>query len=135
MIKAKKSYRKGLFVLKVKLAIALAVIAAIITIIMGFVNHARMIVILYRTVISIALFGTCGYIMGLVYEKNLLPYCIKLLKEEEVGSKLDIQSSPDEDSIIESEDEIDSEKNKGAKNDEFAPFTTNNLRRVKSPEE
>ena len=88
--------------MKVKLAIALAVIAAIITIIMGFVNHARMIVILYRTVISIALFGTCGYIMGLVYEKNLLPYCMKLLKEEEVGSKFDIQSSPDEDSIIES---------------------------------
>lgn len=134
MIKAKKSYRKGRFVLKVKLAIALAVIAAIITIIMGFVNHARMIVILYRTVISIALFGTCGYIMGLIYEKNLLPYCKKLLKEE-VGSKIDIQSSPDEDSMIESGGEVDSEKNKEVKNDEFAPFTTNNLRRVKSPEE
>lgn len=121
--------------MRVKIAIALAVIAAIITIIMGFANHARLIVILYRTVISIALFGICGYIMGFIYEKNLLPYCKNLLKEGEIGSKLDIQSSPDENSVTEVKDEVDSEESKDAKNNEFAPFTTDNLRRVKSPEE
>ncbi len=104
---------------------------AIITIIMGFSNHARVTVILYRTVISMALFAACGYIMGMVYEKNLLPYCKNLLKDDEVGAKLDIQSSPQEDTMADTESESDDVKEA----EDFAPFTADNLRHVKPPEQ
>ena len=121
-------------VLKIWLAIGLALTVAAIIIFMGMMNQARFTVILYRTIISIGIFASCGYIIGLVFETRFLPYAKKLL-ETDVNNLADhsdenaMKISNEEEATI-GETDLLAEEQKEA---DFAPFTTDNLKHVVSP--
>lgn len=108
--------------LKIWLAIGLALIAAVITMVMGLTNQARFTVILYRTIISIAMCASCGYLIGIVCEKKIVPYFIRLNAKQEEESEEEI--------LAENRDETVSEKIEATA---FAPFTADNLNRVSPP--
>lgn len=113
--------------LKIWLAIGLAAIVAVITMLMGLINQARFTVILYRTIISIAVFGSCGYLMGIVFDKKIMPYIIRLnsKQEQEISENQSLEENMDN-----NRDETVSEKIEATA---FAPFTADNLNRVSPP--
>lgn len=120
-------------VLRIWLAIGLAAIVAVITIFMGIINQARFTVILYRTLISIGIFASFGYVMGVVGEKFFLSYVKKALESEKLSDEKNeefIQNETNEANI--SGDSLDSLKEE-QKEADFAPFTTDNFKRVVSP--
>lgn len=121
--------------LKIWLAIGLAVTVAVIVIIMGIMNHARFTVILYRTIVSIGIFASCGYILGMICETNFLPYAKKLLEtdvnNQDDHSADDMMQAPDNED--ENMDDFSADLSENEKNTDFAPFTTDNLKRVVSP--
>ena len=53
-------------VLKLRCAIGLALFAGLLTLLIGLVNDARSMTLLYRTLISVIIFGICGYIFGIL---------------------------------------------------------------------
>ena len=122
-------------VLKIWLAIGLALTVAVIIIFMGIMNQARFTVILYRTIISIGIFASCGYIIGMVCETRFLPYAKKLL-ETDVNSPADdseknaMKITSEEEAGMDEDPEHLIEEPKEA---DFAPFTTDNLKHVVSP--
>ncbi len=118
-------------VLKIWLAIGLALTVAMIIILMGIMNQARFTVILYRTIFSIGIFASCGYIIGMVCETRFLPYAKKLL-ETDVNNQYDneMKTIDEEEASIDVDPEHLTEEQKEA---EFAPFTTDNLKHVVSP--
>lgn len=56
---------------KLKFAACLALIAGTLTVIIGFVHDARPLTLLYRTALSLVLFGITGYLIGSVCGKFL----------------------------------------------------------------
>lgn len=121
--------------LKIWLAIGLAMTVAVIIIFMGIMNQARFTVILYRTIISIGIFASCGYILGMIYETKFLPYAKKLLEtdvnnQEHQRDEDTVQATGKDDNSIDDYSDDLAEKKEEA---DFAPFTTDNLKRVVSP--
>lgn len=121
--------------LKIWLAIGLAMTVAVIIIFMGIMNQARFTVILYRTIISIGIFASCGYILGMIYETKFLPYAEKLLEtdvnnQEHQSDEDTLQATgKDDNSMDDYSDDLAEKKEETG----FAPFTTDNFKRVVSP--
>lgn len=108
---------------------------AVIIIFMGIMNQARFTVILYRTIISIGIFASCGYILGLIYEIKFLPYAKKLLETDvnNQGHQRDedtMQATSNDDNSIDNYSDDLTEKKEET---DFAPFTSDNFKRVVSP--
>ncbi|MBP2629378.1 MAG: hypothetical protein H6Q70_6 [Firmicutes bacterium] len=121
--------------LKIWLAIGLAMTVAVIIIFMGIMNQARFTVILYRTIISISIFASCGYILGMIYETKFLPYAKSLLEtdvnnqEHQRDEDTKQATGKDDNSMDDYSDDLAEKKEET----DFAPFTTDNFKRVVSP--
>lgn len=121
--------------LKIWLAIGLAMTVAVMIIFMGIMNQARFTVILYRTIISIGIFASCGYIFGMIYEIKFLPYAKKLLEtdvnnQEHQRDEDTMQATSNDDNSIDNYSDDLTEKKGEA---DFAPFTSDNFKHVVSP--
>lgn len=105
--------------LKLYIALCLALVVGIFTLIIGFLNDARLATILYRTIISMVVFGGCGYFLGGVAENFL----------HSLLARFNI-IDPEVDNI--SEQEITDQP---PNTTPFSPFTSENLERVYRPKE
>jgi len=74
--------------LKLRIALVLALIAAVITAVVGAVQGARATTILYRTLVSLAVFGGGAYLAGKAAEQ----YLLRLADVKPKGQKIDITS-------------------------------------------
>lgn len=111
--------------LKIWLAAGLAAIVAVITIVTGFLNQARFIVILYRTVISLIISGCIGYAAGVFFQRVWLPYLLrKNIEKEQSVMKAEVPQT---------EENPEEAMNENTEKTEFAPFTAENLNRVSPP--
>lgn len=105
--------------LKLRIALCLALVVGILTLINGILNDARMTTIIYRVVISIVIFGVVGYILGVVGEKIYK----ELVAENSVpGQHIDIVSEQP------MNDEVVSES-------EFSPFASDSFEQISRPKE
>lgn len=57
--------------LKIRLALCLSLITAILTITFGVLNDLRLLTLAYRTLMSVIAFGICGYAVGLAADRFL----------------------------------------------------------------
>lgn len=122
--------------LRIWLALLFSITAVIMIGLLGMINHARISVVLFRMVVSIAICTGIGVIAGFVYEKQILPYMQKNLKT-------DVESSNDSELIQEEKEELaenaafslETKESQDEKKEleEFAPFTTENFKRVSPP--
>jgi len=103
-------------VLKLRFAVCLALVVGITTVIISVLNEARPMTILYRTIISISVFGVCGYFLGSAAETFLLSLLPPLKTR---GQKIDIIS----------------EKENSDSPNTFDPFTPDKFEQISSPKE
>lgn len=101
--------------LKIQFAVGLALAVGIITFIISVMNDARPATILYRTVISLSVFGVFGYLLGIITEKFLFAQSDDL---KSTGQKVDIIS--DQDNTTLNNDPV------------FDPFTPDNFEHISS---
>ncbi|AIF52099.1 hypothetical protein [Pelosinus sp. UFO1] len=105
--------------LKLRIALGLASIVGALTLLNGILQGARIETVLYRIIISIAVFGFIGYGIGIIAEKFL-----KRVLEKEMGREQETEiineQQPLEDLSIDSE---------------FAPFTSGNFEQISRPKE
>lgn len=106
-------------VLKLRIALCLALVVGTLTLTNGILYGARMVTIIYRVAISVAVFGIAGYGVGVVLEKFLKKM---LIKKTQQGQHIDIVS---EQQTI---DEIPNESG-------FSPFTSDNFQQISRPKE
>ncbi len=115
----KQTWRREIIVLKLYTAVCLALVVGIFTMIIGFLNDARPLTILYRTTISILIFGCCGFFFGGMVERflqsllarfNILGQKVDIIGEQEISDQT-LDATP------------------------FSPLTSDNLERVYRPKE
>jgi hypothetical protein len=106
-------------VLKLRIALCLALIVGTLTLLNGTLQGARLETVIYRFIISIAIFGFIGYGLGIIVERFLQHTVAKNLEQEQEKDSLK-DDKPSEDSPGDSE---------------FAPFTADSFQQVKRPEE
>ena len=105
--------------LKLRIALCLALVVGTLTLINGVLYGARTVTIIYRVAISVVVFGFAGYSVGVVFEN----YLKKLYdKETAQGQQIDIVS---EQQTI---DELPNESG-------FSPFTSDNFQQISRPKE
>ena len=102
--------------LKLRIALCLALIVGSLTLINGVVYGARTMTVLYRVIISVVIFAFLGYGLGIIIEK-FLQRIINDKTEEE-------QQVIQEETIAEVPIEA-----------EFNPFTSDNFEQISRPEE
>lgn len=128
--------------LKIWLALVLAVSAAVVSMTAGILHDTRLPVVLYRAFISAACLGGIGFLLGVLYERTLLPYlAARILKQRQADNagedevKKPAESEADEEtSDIESTDADEAEQLKAQEEpSDFAPFTTDQFKRVSPP--
>lgn len=105
--------------LKLRSALCLALIVGALTLLNGMLQGARLETIVYRIIISIAIFGFMGYGLGMIVERFLKNIAIKKVEQ---GQKKDIlnEERPLEDLPVSSE---------------FAPFTSTSFQQITRPKE
>lgn len=112
--------------LKLWLAVGIAAVAALITIVMGITNQSRFMVTFFRAIFAGVFFGCIGYALAVFFERIGLPY---LLAKE--GSPED---GPLTDKVENEEEEIVEERLDGKQEEaEFSPLTADSLSRVSPP--
>ena len=133
-------------VLKLRCAIGLALIAGVLTLMIGLTNGARSMTLFYRILVSLVLFGVLGYIYGFFAEKYW-PMIMQLVKStalendavvaealpepitgNETTDEADLLNAMDEADLPDSADSIDAQPS-------FIPLTPDRLETVpRSPE-
>lgn len=106
-------------VLKLRIALCLALVVGTLTLMNGILYGARIVTIIYRVVISVVVFGFAGYCIGVVFEnffKNLL------VTKKAQGQHIDIVSEQ------QTSDELPNESG-------FSPFTSDNFQQISRPKE
>lgn len=107
-------------VLKLRIALCLALIVGALTLLNGMLQGARLETVIYRIIISIAIFGIIGYVLGIIVERFLKK---KLeVKNREQGQKKE---------IVNEEQPLDDLP----KDSEFAPFTSSSFQQITRPKE
>lgn len=100
--------------LKLRIALCLALVVGTLTLLNGMLQGARLETVIYRMIISIAIFGFIGYGIGMIVEsflhKKLIEKFQKNSLQEEVLDK-DMEES------------------------EFTPFTSNSFEQITRPKE
>ena len=76
--------------LKLRIAICLALFVSTLTMVVGLVNEARFTTIIYRTIVSFLCFGACGFVFGSIAERFLHNFLQKLTNK---GQKVDSVSA------------------------------------------
>ena len=105
--------------LKLRIALGLALIVGTLTLTNGLLQGARAATIVYRTIISVVIFGFMGYGLGFITER----YFGKVMEKDiNKGQEIDVVS--EEQSL----EELSSKS-------EFAPFIAENFQKMKRPEE
>jgi hypothetical protein len=112
-------------VLKLRIALCLALIVGTLTLINGIVYDARLETILYRVLTSIVLFGVLGYILGAVgerlYRDLIAKYIVdKKQEEEQEEDGIDTLHEQEIDNIVNSESE-------------FSPFASSSFEQISRP--
>ncbi|HWR39010.1 MAG TPA: hypothetical protein VN611_05890 [Patescibacteria group bacterium] len=69
-------------VLKIRCAIGLALVAGVLTLIVGLMNGTRSMTLFYRILVSVIAFGVCGYGYGFLVDKYL-PVILQAIKGTE----------------------------------------------------
>jgi uncharacterized protein YacL len=116
----RKNYNQGGWrVLKLRIALCLALIVGALTLLYGMLQGARLETIIYRIIISIAIFGFIGYGLGIIVERSLKNLEVKNIKQ---GQKKD---------IVDEKQPLDDPP----KDSEFAPFTSNSFQQISRPKE
>jgi len=116
----KKNYNQGgMKVLKLRAALCLALIVGTLTLLNGVLQGARLETIIYRIIVSVAIFGFIGYGIGLIVERFLKNIALKKLEEESQKDRL--QENESSDDITD--------------NSEFAPFTSTSFEQITRPKE
>lgn len=100
--------------LKLRIALCLALVVGALTLLNGMLQGARLETIIYRIIISIAIFGFIGYGMGMLVEGFI---------RTKLSEKLSKNSMQEEVS------------DKGSENSGFTPFTSNSFEQVTRPKE
>jgi len=106
-------------VLKLRIALCLALIVGALTLLNGMLQGARLETVIYRIIISIAIFGLIGYGLGIIVERFLENIVVKNIEQ---GPK-DIVN---EEQPLEEDLPVDSE---------FAPFTSESFQQITRPKE
>lgn len=125
--------------LKIWLAIGLAVSAAVVSMIAGIMHGTRLPVVLYRVFVSAVCLGGTGFLVGVLYERKILPYlAAKVLtgnKETNENAAAQSDSETDHETCdIGNIDEIQDDNSEAQEEpSDFAPFTTDNFKRVSPP--
>lgn len=126
--------------LKIWLAIGLAVSAAVVSMIAGIMHGTRLPVVLYRVFVSAVCLGGTGFLVGVLYERKILPYlAAKVLtgNKETNGKDVAAQSDSKTDHKTGDIGNIDETQDDNSEVQEepsdFAPFTTDNFKRVSPP--
>lgn len=78
--------------LRLRVALYLAIFAGLLTIILSGIYGVRILNILYRGTITLALFGVIGYIIGGVVESHLQKL---IANDAHIGKRIDITDEPD----------------------------------------
>ena len=76
--------------LKLRLAIGLALFAGTLTLVISIVHENRTMTVLYRAIISTAVFGICGYIYGVLVEQYL-PMLLKFFASTEAVAEEELK--------------------------------------------
>ncbi len=100
--------------MKLRVTLCVALIVGTLTLIIGLLRDARLVTILYRTGISVIIFGICGYMISNLVENYLIRF---LSQSKPKGQKVDIVSEQEEVGVVHSEPI-------------FSPFTSDSLERV-----
>lgn len=115
----------------------LALLSALITCLTGFLNQARFVVILYRMLISLLLFGGIGYIVAYLYEIKWKSGVAGL--GHNAAADLDaasVEKAAQEDLAQDPERTAKTgAKQNEAEKKEFAPFTSDTMTHVSPPGE
>jgi hypothetical protein len=106
-------------VLNLRIALCLALIVGALTLLNGMLQGARLETIIYRIIISVAIFGLIGYGLGIIVERFLKNIVVKNVEQ---GQK-DIVN---EGQPLDNDLPVDSE---------FAPFTSNSFQQITRPKE
>lgn len=109
---------------KIWVALGLAAIASVMSIAMGWINQARVAVILYRMLVAFAVSFCAGYAACFVAERYLVP---RLLARRE--------GEGDEGEAEEEERQTRAEPSAQAEEEGFTPLTADDLTRVSPPEQ
>jgi hypothetical protein len=126
-------------VLKFWIAFILAASASAIIFAAGMMNNTRMGVIIYRMAVAAVCLGALGALIGVLYEKRLLPYLMKKEAEDlgEADSEQAEEQKKEEPKTAENgengENGAGSNEEETEKASGFAPFTTDNFKRVSPP--
>lgn len=122
--------------LKFWIAFILAVSASAIIFAAGMMNNTRMGVIIYRMAVAAVCLGALGALIGVLYEKRLLPYLMKKEAQDlgEADSEQAEEQKKEEPKTAENgENGAGSNEEETEKASGFAPFTTDNFKRVSPP--
>jgi hypothetical protein len=103
-------------VLKLRIALYLALIVGALTLLYGMLQGARLETVIYRIIVSIAIFGIIGYGLGIIVER--------FLKNVAQGQKKDQD-------IVNEKQPLDD----APKDSEFAPFTSSSFQQITRPKE
>jgi len=116
----KKNYNQGgMKVLKLRTALCLALIVGTLTLLNGVLQGARIETIIYRIIVSIAIFGFIGYGIGLIVERFFENIALKKLEEK--SQRDELKENEPSDDVTE--------------NSEFAPFTSTSFEQITRPKE
>lgn len=121
--------------MRIWMAGGLAMFAALITCFTGFFNQARFMVILYRMLVSILLFGGIGYLVAFLYETKWKLNCIS--SESRNDQEADLKTEPQE-ALAKPGAETAAQaktREKTAEQKEFSPFTADTITHVSPPRE
>ena len=120
LLREKKSCNwGGNRVLRLRIALCLALVVGTLTLTNGILYGARAITIIYRVAISVVVFGFAGYFVGVVLEKFFKKILVKkVAQDQHIDLALDQQNS----------DQLPNESG-------FSPFTSDNFQQISRPKE
>ncbi len=110
--------------LKLYVALGLALVVGTLTLTNGILHGARFMTIFYRVLISIAIFGIAGYFLGFAVEKFVNELLVKDAAANE--QQIDIASQEEE-----AETEVAAEE--GLTENTFSPFASENFEQISRP--
>lgn len=105
--------------LKLRIAICLALFVGTLTMMIGLVNEARFTTIIYRTVVTFLFFGACGLVFGSIAERFLHDFLQRLTNRGQVAHVAQEEETlPDDDEAA-----------------GFSPFTPDNFEHIEPNKE
>ncbi len=118
--------------LKIWLALFLSLSASVMVLIAGFVHGTRLAVVFSRMLGTAVCLGGIGALLGALYERKLLPYLVKNASAA-VPDQEERKEAP-EDAPPGGAEEDGADSGAEKKEPGFAPFTTENFKRVLPPD-